>query len=86
MKKVMLLLVVMFGMMSCNDSKSTQQSKLGLLKSASVLSSTSYNVKIKEYLIDNKTNVISFKVLDSINRESDKYCDSILSNAVGKTY
>lgn len=86
MKKVILGLVVMFGIMSCNDSENVRQSKLGLLRSASMLSSIRYNTKIKEYLIDNKTNVISFKVLDSLNRESDKYCDSILSNAVNKTY
>ena len=78
----MLLLVVMFGMMSCNNSENTKQSRLGLLRSASILSSTSYNVKIKQYLIDNNTNVISFKALDSLNQESDKYCDSILSRSI----
>ena len=47
MKKVMLLLVVMFGMMSCNNSESIKQGKIDLLISTSKLSSVSYNVEIK---------------------------------------
>ena len=86
MKKVMLLLVVMFGMMSCNDSKSAEQSKLDLLVTTADLSSLSYNVEIKRYLIKHQTNEISFKTLDSIRKISDKKCDSILSSGVEKVY
>jgi len=46
MKKVILGLVVMFGMMSCNNSKSVQQSKLDLLVTTAEFSSLSYNVEV----------------------------------------
>ena len=86
MKKVILLLVVMFGMMSCNNSENTKQRKIDLLISASELSSVSYNVVIKQYLIKHQTNEISFKTLDSLRKISDKKCDSILSSGVKKVY
>jgi len=86
MKKVILGLVVMFGMMSCNNSKSVQQSKLDLLVTTAEFSSLSYNVEVKRYLIKHQTNEISFKTLDSLRKISDKKCDSILSSGVKKVY
>jgi hypothetical protein len=86
MKKVMLLLVVMFGMMSCNDSESVKQSKKEMLIASSEMSSLNYDVTIKTYLINHNTDVISFEVLDSIRKVSDKRCDSIISSGVDKVY
>lgn len=86
MKKVMLLLVVMFGMVSCNNSKSVKQGKIDLLISASELSSVSYSVEIKRYMVKHKVNTIEFETLDSIREVSDKRCDSILSSGVDKVY
>jgi hypothetical protein len=86
MKKVMLLLVVMFGMMSCNNSDSVKQAKLDLLTATSRLSSLNYNVEIKRYMVKHQVNTIEFKILDSIRKVSDKRCDSILSSGVDKVY
>ena len=86
MKKVMLLLVVMFGIMSCNNSDSVKQSKKEMLISTSEMSSLNYGVTIKTYLINHNTDSISFKVLDSIRKVSDKRCDSIISDGVDKVY
>jgi hypothetical protein len=86
MKKVMLLLVVMFGMMSCNNSDSIKQAKLDLLTATSRLSSLNYNVEIKRYMVKHQVNTIEFKILDSIRKVSDKRCDSILSSGVDKVY
>ncbi len=82
----MLLLVVMFGMMSCNDSESVKQSKKEMLIASSEMSSLNYDVTIKTYLINHNTDVISFEVLDSIRKVSDKRCDSIISSGVDKVY
>ena len=82
----MLLLVVMFGMMSCNNSDSVKQAKLDLLTATSRLSSLNYNVEIKRYMVKHQVNTIEFKILDSIRKVSDKRCDSILSSGVDKVY
>jgi hypothetical protein len=86
MKKVMLLFVVMFGMMSCNNSDSVKQAKLDLLTATSRLSSLNYNVEIKRYMVKHQVNTIEFKILDSIRKVSDKRCDSILKSGVNKVY
>jgi hypothetical protein len=86
MKKVMLLLVVIVGMTSCNDSKSVKQSKKEMLISASEMSSLNYDVTIKAYLINHNTDVISFEALDSIRKVSDKRCNGIISDGVDKVY
>jgi hypothetical protein len=86
MKKVMLLLVVMFGMMSCNNSESVKQGKIDLLISTSELSSLNYTVEIKRYMVKHQVNTIEFKILDSIRKVSDKRCDSIISDGVDKVY
>lgn len=86
MKKVILLLVVMFGMMSCNNSENIKQRKIDLLTSASEMSSLNYTVTMRKYLIKHNTDVISFRVLDSLRHVSDKRCDSILSSGVEKVY
>jgi hypothetical protein len=86
MKKVMLLLVVMFGMMSCNNSESAKQAKVDLLTSASEMSSLNYTVTMRKYLIKHNTDVISFRVLDSLRHVSDKRCDSIISDGVDEVY
>ena len=85
MKKVMLILVV-FGIMSCNNSESVKQGKIDLLNSSSQLSSSNYCVEIKRYMINNTTNTIRFKTLDSIKKISDKRCDSLISYGVNKVY
>ena len=82
----MLLFVVMFGMMSCNNSDSVKQGKIDLLISTSKLSSVSYNVEIKRYMVKHQVNTIDFETLDSIKEVSDKRCDSILSSGVDKVY
>ena len=82
----MLLFVVMFGMMSCNNSDSVKQGKIDLLISTSKLSSVSYNVEIKRYMVKHQVNTIEFKILDSIRKVSDKRCDSILKSGVNKVY
>ena len=86
MKKVMLLFVVMFGMMSCNNSESVKQGKIDLLISASELSSLNYNVEIKRYMVKHQVNTIDFETLDSLRKVSDKRCNSILSSGVNKVY
>lgn len=86
MKKVMLLLVVMFGVMSCNNFENIKQRKLDLLTATSQLSSLNYNVEIKRYMVKHQVNTIEFKTLDSIRKVSDKRCDSILSSGVDKVY
>jgi hypothetical protein len=82
MKKVILLLVAMFGMVSFYNSVSPKQSKLDLLTSASEMSSLNYTVTMRKYLIKHNTDVISFRVLDSLRHVSDKRCDSILSRSI----
>jgi hypothetical protein len=84
MKKILLGFLIL-GMFGCNNSD-YKNNKKELLNSAVSVSSSSYSVKIKQYLIENDTNVISFKVLDSIKLESDKYCDSIVSLVAEKVY
>jgi hypothetical protein len=84
MKKILLGFLIL-GMFGCNNSD-YKNNKKELLNSAVSVSSSSYSVKIKQYLIKNDTNVISFKVLDSIKLESDKYCDSIVSLVAEKVY
>jgi hypothetical protein len=84
MKKILLGFLIL-GMFGCNNSD-YKNNKKELLNSAVSVSSSSYSVKIKQYLIENDTNVISFKVLDSIKIESDKYCDSIVSLVAEKVY
>lgn len=86
MKKVILLLVVMFGMVSCNNSEKNKQAKLDLLKTASELSSNSYQVEMIRYMVNNKTDSIGYEALDSIKNISDKKCDSILSYGFEKVY
>lgn len=84
MKKILLGFLIL-GMFGCNNSE-YKNNKKELLNSAIIVSSSSYRLKIKQYLIENDTKVISFKVLDSIKQESDKYCDSIISSGVEKVY
>jgi hypothetical protein len=86
MKKVILLFVVMFGIVSCNNSDKFKQGKLDLLTTTSRLSSLSYNVEIQRYIIKHQVNTIKFKTLDSIRKVSDKRCDSIISDGVDKVY
>lgn len=77
MEKVILVLVIVLGMMSCNKSE-YRNNHLELLKSTSKLSSLSYNVTIRKYLKSHNTNCLSNKVLDSLEIVSNKECDSIL--------
>jgi hypothetical protein len=84
MKKVILLLVVIFGMVSCNRSKEVKEARLELLNSAAHLSSLSYSVEVKRYMVKHKTNTISFKSLDSLKVISDKKCNNIMLSVVEK--
>ena len=86
MKKVILLLVVIFGMVSCHSSKEVKEARLGLLNSVNHLSSTSYSIEIEKYMIKHKTNTISLKSLDSIKVISDKKCYNIILSVVEKSY
>ena len=84
MKKVILLLVVIFGMVSCHSSKEVKEARLGLLNSVNHLSSLSYSVEVKRYMVIHKTNTISFKSLDSLKVISDKKCNNIMLSVVEK--
>lgn len=85
--KQTLLALLMLTLFSCNYSNmDAKQAKKELLCSTAALSSLNYEVKIKKYLIKNRNGIINFKALDSIKTVSDKECDSIVSEAVNKTY
>lgn len=86
MKKVLALIVIMFGLISCEFSNNRKEQKRSLLVTASHLSSTSYHVEIEKYLIKHHTNTVRFETLDSIRKVSDKRCDSILSISVTEIY
>lgn len=84
MKKILLGFLIL-GMFGC-EKYEHKDGKKELLNSAISLSSSSYRVKLQKYMIDKDVNVVSFKVLDSIKIESDKYCDSIISLGVDEVY
>jgi hypothetical protein len=68
--------MVIFVMTNCNKSNKTKEISMLAIK----LSSASYNVKIRKYLVIHNTNLISNKVLDSLEVISNKECDSIIAN------
>jgi hypothetical protein len=74
-------------MVSCNRSKEAKEAKearLELLNSAAHLSSLSYSVEVKRYMVIHKTNTISIKSLDSLKVISDKKCNNIMLSVVEK--
>jgi hypothetical protein len=84
MKKVILLLVVIFGMVSCHSSKEVKESQLKLLNTTARVSSLKYLIEIEKYMVKHKTNTISLKSLDSIKLISDKRCETVILSAVEK--
>jgi hypothetical protein len=77
------IVIVLAAVTSCqNDSYNTKKE---MLYSTHRLATTKNNLTIREYMVKHKTNELSFSVLDSIKIDTEKYCDSIIDDAMVKS-
>jgi hypothetical protein len=77
------IVIVLAALTSCKSDDGN--TKKELLNSTHRIAIAKHNLSIRQYMVKNKTKEVSFRVLDSIKLDTEKYCDSLINDAIIKT-